>query len=295
MAAAASSLASQFSGLRREVLSCESAPPTALFLRRPHRCVVAMAGTGKVTSLLSSIYSQFLPEFFCWRQLEMRKFRTSYFLFTSPSFFFFMYSESMATVYSEIITLWTNNGTKDSITKLVADLNDAKLENNVDIVVAPQVKQSLTDHIEISAQNCWNTDGYHPYRAVHTGLPADRNVDRLLLGRTIDWGCFHHVTTRNRPVMVDFDRRWLLSGDNGRFRPSVADFGQYQPREKEEEGEEKGEPGVDIALPVPSPARSIARERFLHSRDLLPAGDFFNCTICRPRAISSPGGGEGTK
>ncbi|KAJ8492969.1 hypothetical protein OPV22_014690 [Ensete ventricosum] len=119
-AAAASSLASQFSGLRREVLSRESAPPTALFrsghsqlrlptLRRPHRCVVAMAGTGK----------------------------------------FFVGGN------------WKCNGTKDSITKLVADLNDAKLENNVDIVVAPpyiyvdQVKQSLTDHIEISAQNCW--------------------------------------------------------------------------------------------------------------------------------------------
>ncbi|CAL9115320.1 unnamed protein product [Musa textilis] len=123
MAAMASSLASQVSGLRREVLSRESAPPTALFLRsvhsrlrlrlpslrRPHRSVVAMAGTGK----------------------------------------FFVGGN------------WKCNGTKDSITKLVADLNDAKLENDVDIVVAPpyiyvdQVKQSLTDRIEISAQNCW--------------------------------------------------------------------------------------------------------------------------------------------
>ncbi|CAD5183334.1 triosephosphate isomerase, chloroplastic [Musa acuminata AAA Group] len=120
-AAAASSLATQVSGLRREVLSRESAPPTALFLRsvhsrlrlpsirRPHRGVVAMAGTGK----------------------------------------FFVGGN------------WKCNGTKDSITKLVADLNDAKLENDVDIVVAPpyiyadQVKQSLTDRIEISAQNCW--------------------------------------------------------------------------------------------------------------------------------------------
>ncbi|RWW36004.1 hypothetical protein BHE74_00059000 [Ensete ventricosum] len=120
-AAAASSLASQFSGLRREVLSRESAPPTALFrsghsqlrlptLRRPHRCVVAMAGTGKVTSLLSSIYSQFLPEY---------------------------------------------------------------------IVVAPpyiyvdQVKQSLTDHIEISAQNCWVGKGGAFTGEIRSRIPMD--------------------------------------------------------------------------------------------------------------------------
>ncbi|XP_008799414.1 triosephosphate isomerase, chloroplastic-like [Phoenix dactylifera] len=56
---------------------------------------------------------------------------------------------------------WKCNGTKDSISKLVADLNGAKMENDVDVVVAPpfiyidQVKNSLTDCIEISAQNCW--------------------------------------------------------------------------------------------------------------------------------------------
>ncbi|KAJ8460260.1 hypothetical protein OPV22_033186 [Ensete ventricosum] len=121
MAATASSLASQFSGLRREVLSREAAPSTALFVRsvrsrirlpascRPPRGVVAMAGTGK----------------------------------------FFVGGN------------WKCNGTRDSITKLVADLNDAKLETDVDVVVAPpyiyidQVKQSLTDRIEISAQNSW--------------------------------------------------------------------------------------------------------------------------------------------
>ncbi|GAY35902.1 hypothetical protein CUMW_283380, partial [Citrus unshiu] len=54
-----------------------------------------------------------------------------------------------------------SNGTKESITKLVSDLNDAKLEADVDVVVAPpfvyidQVKNSLTDRIEIAAQNSW--------------------------------------------------------------------------------------------------------------------------------------------
>ncbi|XP_068645503.1 triosephosphate isomerase, chloroplastic-like [Aristolochia californica] len=56
---------------------------------------------------------------------------------------------------------WKCNGTKESISKLVADLNSAKLESDVDVVVAPPflyidlVKNSLTDRIEISAQNSW--------------------------------------------------------------------------------------------------------------------------------------------
>ncbi|KAK5842276.1 triosephosphate isomerase, chloroplastic-like [Gossypium arboreum] len=56
---------------------------------------------------------------------------------------------------------WKCNGTKDSTTKLVSDLNSAKLESDVDVVVAPpfvyldQVTSSLTDRIEVSAQNSW--------------------------------------------------------------------------------------------------------------------------------------------
>ncbi|KAG6481176.1 triosephosphate isomerase, chloroplastic-like isoform X2 [Zingiber officinale] len=115
-AAASSSLASQFLGLRRE-----AAPSTALFVqsaqsklrlpstRCPNGRVVAMAGTGK----------------------------------------FFVGGN------------WKCNGTTDSVSRLVADLNVAKLENDVDVVVAPpyiyldKVRQSLTNRIEISAQNSW--------------------------------------------------------------------------------------------------------------------------------------------
>uniref|UniRef100_A0A2N9EPS0 Triosephosphate isomerase n=1 Tax=Fagus sylvatica TaxID=28930 RepID=A0A2N9EPS0_FAGSY len=56
---------------------------------------------------------------------------------------------------------WKCNGTKDSISKLVSDLNSAKLEADVDVVVAPpfvyidQVKNTLADRIEISGQNSW--------------------------------------------------------------------------------------------------------------------------------------------
>ena len=45
---------------------------------------------------------------------------------------------------------WKCNGTKDSISKLVIELNSAKLEDDVDIVISPpfvyidQVKSSLT-------------------------------------------------------------------------------------------------------------------------------------------------------
>ncbi|RWR79215.1 triosephosphate isomerase, chloroplastic-like protein [Cinnamomum micranthum f. kanehirae] len=42
---------------------------------------------------------------------------------------------------------WKCNGTKDFISKLVSDLNSAKIEADV--------KNSLTDRIEISAQNSW--------------------------------------------------------------------------------------------------------------------------------------------
>ncbi|XP_041999247.1 triosephosphate isomerase, chloroplastic-like [Salvia splendens] len=56
---------------------------------------------------------------------------------------------------------WKCNGTKESISKLVSDLNIATLESDVDVVVSPpfvyidQVKNSLTDRIDVAAQNCW--------------------------------------------------------------------------------------------------------------------------------------------
>ncbi|RZS22691.1 hypothetical protein BHM03_00055505 [Ensete ventricosum] len=43
---------------------------------------------------------------------------------------------------------------------------------------------------------------------------------------------------------------------NGQFRPSMIGFERYQPREKEEEGEEKGEPGDPAFL---SRSQSVAR------------------------------------
>ncbi|RRT37927.1 hypothetical protein B296_00050286 [Ensete ventricosum] len=70
------------------------------------------------------------------------------------------------------------------------------------------------------------------------GLPADRYANHSLLGGTFDWDCFRPVTARNRPVTVDFDCRCPLKGS----------FSQAAVREKEEEGEEKGELGDPAPL-----------------------------------------------
>lgn len=74
---------------------------------------------------------------------------------------------------------WKCNGTTESIKKLVEDLNSAQIEDDVDVVVAPpflyisQVVGSLTDRIEVSAQNSWVGKG-----GAFTGeISADQLVD----------------------------------------------------------------------------------------------------------------------
>ena len=56
---------------------------------------------------------------------------------------------------------WKCNGTKDSINKLVDDLNAANVPDDIDIVVAPtfvhieQVRSKLDKKFIMAAQNCW--------------------------------------------------------------------------------------------------------------------------------------------
>ncbi|KMZ63276.1 Triose-phosphate isomerase [Zostera marina] len=56
---------------------------------------------------------------------------------------------------------WKCNGTKESVDKLVSELNSAHLESDVDVVVAPpylyidKVKNTLSARVEISSQNSW--------------------------------------------------------------------------------------------------------------------------------------------
>jgi triosephosphate isomerase len=74
---------------------------------------------------------------------------------------------------------WKCNGTTESIKKLVEELNSAKLEEDVDVVVSPpylyisQVIGSLTKRIEVAAQNSWTGKG-----GAYTGeISAEQLVD----------------------------------------------------------------------------------------------------------------------
>ena len=56
---------------------------------------------------------------------------------------------------------WKCNGTKESVTKLINDLNAAEVPDDIDIIVAPtfihleQVQNGLGKPYQLSAQNCW--------------------------------------------------------------------------------------------------------------------------------------------
>ncbi|XP_047329802.1 triosephosphate isomerase, chloroplastic [Impatiens glandulifera] len=97
---------------------------------------------------------------------------------------------------------WKCNGTKESISKLVSDLNTATLEADVDVVVGPpfvyldQVKSSLTDRIEIAAQNSWISKG-----GAFTG---EISVEQL-----IDIGC--------KWVILGHSERRHVIGENNEF------------------------------------------------------------------------------
>ncbi|RWW75942.1 hypothetical protein BHE74_00016031 [Ensete ventricosum] len=99
------------------------------------------------------------------------------------------------------------------------------------------------------------TEWYRPYRAVRTGPPVDRYVDRPLADSTFDWGCFRLVITRNRSVAIDFDRR----------RPLKGGINLAAAREKEDEEEEEGEPRdltpLSLDDPVPSSPSHVGHRR----------------------------------
>ncbi|OIV92170.1 hypothetical protein TanjilG_30811 [Lupinus angustifolius] len=85
---------------------------------------------------------------------------------------------------------WKCNGTKDSISKLLNDLNSAKLEPDVDVVVAPpfvyidQVKGSITNRIEISAQNSWVGKGGAFTGEISVEQLKDLGVKWVILGHS---------------------------------------------------------------------------------------------------------------
>eukprot|EP00250_Pteridium_aquilinum_P009735 c18897_g1_i1 orf=425-1375(-) len=85
---------------------------------------------------------------------------------------------------------WKCNGTKESIAKLVGELNAAKLEEEVDIVVAPpfvyisQVKESLSAPIQISAQNSWVGKGGAFTGEISVEQLKDIGCDWVILGHS---------------------------------------------------------------------------------------------------------------
>ncbi|KAI4297718.1 hypothetical protein L6164_037593 [Bauhinia variegata] len=85
---------------------------------------------------------------------------------------------------------WKCNGTKDSISKLVSDLNNAKLEPVVDVVVVPpfvyinHVKSLLNDRIEISAQNSWVGKGGAFTGEISVEQLKDLGVKWVILGHS---------------------------------------------------------------------------------------------------------------
>ncbi len=56
---------------------------------------------------------------------------------------------------------WKCNGTLDSVSKLISELNSAKVPEDVEIVVAPTyvhlhlVVEKLSPRYQVAAQNCW--------------------------------------------------------------------------------------------------------------------------------------------
>ncbi|KAL2636334.1 hypothetical protein R1flu_007813 [Riccia fluitans] len=85
---------------------------------------------------------------------------------------------------------WKANGNKESVKKLVQELNDAKLEEDVDVVVSPpyiyldSVLNTLTKRIEVSAQNSWVGKGGAFTGEISAEQLKDLGVQWVILGHS---------------------------------------------------------------------------------------------------------------
>lgn len=72
---------------------------------------------------------------------------------------------------------WKSNGTKESVKKLVQDLNSAQVPSDIDVIVAPTflqlpyVVENIKDRFQVSAQNCWVGKAGAYTGEVRTSLP----------------------------------------------------------------------------------------------------------------------------
>lgn len=85
---------------------------------------------------------------------------------------------------------WKCNGNSESIAKLVTELNAARLEDNVDVIVSPpfvylpQVIASLTKRVEVSGQNSWVGKGGAFTGEVSAEMLADLGAKWVILGHS---------------------------------------------------------------------------------------------------------------
>mmetsp|Transcript_12072 Transcript_12072/g.16690 ORF Transcript_12072/g.16690 Transcript_12072/m.16690 type:complete len:283 (+) Transcript_12072:34-882(+) len=87
---------------------------------------------------------------------------------------------------------WKCNGNKESVTKLVHDLNEAHFpgKEQVEVVVSPpfvyldQVLKSVKPHIAVSAQNCFNEPKGAFTGEVSADMLKDLNVPWVILGHS---------------------------------------------------------------------------------------------------------------
>lgn len=100
---------------------------------------------------------------------------------------------------------WKCNGTRDSISSLIKELNAGDVEKNVDVVVAPpfiyiyQVMQDLNKNFKISAQNAWVeadlVDPSHHYDS-DTGAFTGEVSSEMLEDLGIPWVILGHSERR---------------------------------------------------------------------------------------------------
>lgn len=85
---------------------------------------------------------------------------------------------------------WKCNGSAESITSLVDDLNAGSIPSNVDVVCAPpfvyltQVKASLRPPYQVSAQNCWVGASGAYTGEVSAEMLADNGISWVILGHS---------------------------------------------------------------------------------------------------------------
>ena len=81
---------------------------------------------------------------------------------------------------------WKCNGTLDSVSKLISELNSAKIPDDIEVVVAPTfvhlqlAVDKLSPRYQVSAQNCWvgKQGAYTGEVGTHSGLYTLRATSR---------------------------------------------------------------------------------------------------------------------